>query len=55
MYSDDNYKMFAKNISVSQSNYFGLLMWYKNDEQGKRSVWLRLMGLIETWDILKNE
>ena len=26
-----------------------------NDEPAKQAVWLRLMGLIETWDIICND
>lgn len=34
---------------------YSLLRWFVNNNHSEELTWLYSMGLMETWDILKNE
>lgn len=49
--TDRYYREIARNISKSHKYYIRAVKYYRYPIDKKR-MWLQLMGLIETWDIL---
>lgn len=55
MWTDEKYRKFVKTEVHLRNGYYVTILSYQNryDSSLRRSVWLRVMGLMETWTLIK--
>jgi len=50
--TDNEYRNVVIQTIRSREYYIATIKFYRPDHDSKRLAWLKLMGLMETWDVV---